>query len=220
MPMPAPIGLLGGTFDPIHVGHLALARCALDQLALGEVRFVPTASPWQKGNVTPAAHRVQMVRIAIGNEPRFSLDTIEVDRGGASYTIDTLRELRARLGPDVPLVLIIGGDQYANLDTWRDWRALTGFAHIAVAHRNGVAPALNPTLRQFDAERRGTRDDVHAAPAGRCVPVEMPAVDASASEIREMLRGGADAGREHRLRQVLPAGVLDYIRAQRLYTPD
>jgi nicotinate-nucleotide adenylyltransferase len=220
-PMPAPIGLLGGTFDPIHVGHLALARCALDQLRLAEVRFIPTASSWQKepAHVTPAAQRAHLVELAIRDEPRFVLDMHEIERGGASYTIDTLRALRTALGAGVPLVLIVGGDQFENLHTWRDWRALIDCAHIAVARRNAAELRLNETLRPFFDRHAAPPAAVHAAPAGACVTIDMPGVDASATEIRALLRQPAGPAQDARLRALLPAAVLDYIRAFGLYPP-
>ena len=102
------IGLLGGSFDPIHVGHLQLARDALAHLPLDEVRFIPAAQPWQKERVTDAAHRAHMVELAIAHEPRCVLDMHEIERGGTTYTIDTLRDLRAGPWPDASLVLVHG----------------------------------------------------------------------------------------------------------------
>ncbi|MGH6609338.1 MAG: nicotinate-nicotinamide nucleotide adenylyltransferase, partial [Burkholderiaceae bacterium] len=101
------VGLLGGSFDPIHNGHLQLARDALKHLPLAEIRFIPAAQPWQKGELTATEHRAMMVQIAIADEPRFVLDMREVARGGPTYTIDTLREIR-RAEPHRPLMLIIG----------------------------------------------------------------------------------------------------------------
>jgi nicotinate-nucleotide adenylyltransferase len=216
--MREPIGLLGGTFDPIHVGHVALGRAALEQLALSEVRFIPTASSWQKDGVTPAAQRAHLVGLAIAGEPRFALDMHEIERGGASYTIDTLRALRNSLGDDVPLVLVIGGDQFENLHTWRDWTALADYAHLAVACRNGAAPRLGPTMQQFFDARRADAGAVRRSAAGAVVTIDMPAIDASATEIRALLQQPGTPAQERRLRSMLPGPVLDYIRAFRLYS--
>jgi len=149
------IGLLGGSFDPIHVGHVQLARDALAHLPLDEVRFIPAAQPWQKERVTDAAHRAHMVELAIAHEPRCVLDMHEIERGGTTYTIDTLRELRAGAWRDASLVLVMGSDQFERFDTWRDWQAVAELAHIAVARRAGVAARLNLVLQAFSKERHG-----------------------------------------------------------------
>ena len=142
----APIGLLGGSFDPIHYGHLQLARDALKHLPLAEVRFLPAAQPWQKSPITAAEHRAQMVQLAIADHPRFTLDMREIERGGVTYTIDTLHALRLAL-PDHPLVLIMGSDQFARFDTWRDWQQIPELARIAVAQRAGAPVQWSASMR-------------------------------------------------------------------------
>jgi nicotinate-nucleotide adenylyltransferase len=211
------IGLLGGSFDPIHAGHLALARAALERLGLAQVRFIPAGHPWQKGEITDAAHRARMVAAAIAGEPRFTLDLSEVERPGPSYTIDTLRALRASLGPDVPLVLVLGADQMERLDTWREWQRLLDFAHIAVARRNDAVLTLSWPLQTFYNEHWARAAQLHDRPAGCIVDLEMAPVDASATEIRALLRAPASPERDARLAQIVPAPVLDYIRAHDLY---
>lgn len=213
-----PIGILGGTFDPIHIGHLQLARDARAQLGLSELRFVPTAAPWQKKVVTLAVHRAQMVELAIAAEPGFVLDMREIERGGASYTVDTLHELRGLLGDAVPLVLILGGDQMQGFDTWHAWRAIMGLAHLAVARRNDAAPVLNDTLQRFYAEHRGNIAELLMQPAGRIVEFAMTPVAASATEIRALLQQPATPARNARLAEWVPAPVLDYIEMHHLYT--
>jgi nicotinate-nucleotide adenylyltransferase len=211
------IGLLGGSFDPIHAGHLALARAALERLGLAQVRFIPAGHPWQKGEITDAAHRARMVAAAIAGEPRFTLDLSEVERPGPSYTIDTLRALRASLGPDVPLVLVLGADQMERLDTWREWQRLLDFAHIAVARRNDAVLTLSWPLQTFYNEHWARAAQLRDRPAGCIVDLEMAPVDASATEIRALLRAPASPERDARLAQIVPAPVLDYIRAHDLY---
>jgi nicotinate-nucleotide adenylyltransferase len=211
------IGLLGGSFDPIHAGHLALARAALERLGLAQVRFIPAGHPWQKGEITDAAHRARMVALAIAGEPRFTLDLSEVERPGPSYTIDTLRALRASLGPDVPLVLVLGADQMERLDTWREWQRLLDFAHIAVARRNDAVLTLSWPLQTFYNEHWARAAQLRDRPAGCIVDLEMAPVDASATEIRALLRAPASPKRDARLAQIVPAPVLDYIRAHDLY---
>lgn len=212
-----PIGLLGGSFDPIHFGHLQLARDARDRLALAEVRLLPAALPWQKGEITDAAHRARMVALAIADDPHLTVDLREIERGGPSYTVDTLRSLRGVLGPAQPLVLIIGADQMARLDTWRDWTALISLAHLAVAHRNAQPPNLNPALQAFWQTHHRPASALATAPAGALVDLPMTPVDASGTEIRALLRQPPSPQRDARLARCVPASVLLYIRRAGLY---
>lgn len=215
--MPAPIGLLGGSFDPIHIGHLQLARDALRQLALAEVRFVPAGQPWQKHVAAGAAHRVRMVELAIRGEAGFALDRHEIERSGPTYTIDTLRALRATLGAEVPLVLIIGGDQMQRLDTWHEWQHLLGYAHLAVARRNDAVLTLSWPLQEYYNSHWARADAVAVRPAGAVVEIDMTPVDASATEIRALLAAPNSPARDARLATIVPAAVLDYIHANSLY---
>ena len=138
------VGLFGGSFDPVHNAHVALARLALEQLQLDEVRWIPVGQPWQKSRqLSDGADREAMVRLAIAGEPRFVVDRIELRRRGVSYTLDTVRELAAA-EPGTEWVLILGQDQYASLHTWRDWREL---------RRHGDAGDRQPARR---ANRRST----------------------------------------------------------------
>ena len=125
------LGILGGTFDPVHAGHLCLARAALDAVPLVRVELMPAGEPWQKSRISPGIHRLNMLRIAVEYEPQCRINTSELCRSGATYTIDTVSRLREEVGPDMPLVLILGSDQWFNLSTWREWQSLTDFVHIA-----------------------------------------------------------------------------------------
>ena len=217
------IGLLGGSFDPIHVGHLQLARDALANLPIAEVHLVPAAQPWQKEALTAAEHRVQMIRLAIDNELPFTrrrmiLDLAEIERGGPTYTVDTLREQRALLGPDVPLVLIMGADQFERFDTWREWEQICELAHVAVARRAAAAKKLRPELQKLrDARYLKYPGDLAESPAGHIVDLAMTPVDASATEVRRLLAQGPTPEGEARLAATVPPPVLDYIRAHHLY---
>lgn len=186
--------LFGGTFDPVHNAHVALARVALDALALDEVRWVPAGQPWQKpGALTPALHREAMVRLAIAGEPRFVLDRIELERQGPSYTVDTVRELQAAR-PGTTCFLLIGGDQLARLHTWRDWPGLLQRVTLAVAERPGA----------FEAPHA----DVERAARSR---VPLPPMDLSSTDIRRRAAAGQD------ISQLVPPEVARYIDLHRLY---
>lgn len=216
------IGLLGGSFDPIHNGHLTLAHAALAGLQLAELRLLPAGQPWQKATPTEAAHRARMVQLALADpcwaDPRLMLDMREIERDGPTYTVDTLRELRAQLGPQIPLVLVLGADQFARLDTWHAWPQIIGLAHLAVARRNGEAPALTPALRALKDEFTVPAATALTRPAGSVIELPMPPVDVSATELRALLAQPApDLATQKRLATALPDPVLDYIRTHHLY---
>jgi nicotinate-nucleotide adenylyltransferase len=212
------IGLLGGSFDPVHAGHLQLARDALRALPLSEVRFLPAAQPWQKPALTDAVHRMRMLQLAIAGEPHFALDVREIGRGGPTYTIDTLRDLRAALDATTSLVWITGSDQFEQLETWRDWEAIPQLTHIALAQRAGRPMRLSTRLATLLAARRQPPEAITKQPAGAIVEFAMTPIDVSATEVRRLLafREAPDpvAGR---LQSALPGPVLDYIRAHHLY---
>jgi nicotinate-nucleotide adenylyltransferase len=208
------IGIVGGTFDPPHVGHLALARSARDAMQLDEVRLMPTGHSWQKSESGASAlQRLDMVRIAlrdVGPEEGLAVDDREVVRGGQTYTVDTLEALRHELGPDVMLVLIVGSDQLRNLATWRHWQRLFDLAHIAATQREMIALADLPPEIEAEVARRG-RDALPDAPAGSIVFFRMPAVAVSATGLRAQLAAG------ERPDALSPPAVLDYIQSHRLY---
>lgn len=216
----APIGLLGGTFDPVHFGHLRLAVEARDALGLGKVCLIPAGNPPHRG--TPrsgAAHRLAMVELAIAGNPDLQVDDGEVRATQKSYTVLTLERLRAKFGPTTPLVLIVGADAFNGLPTWHRWENLFELAHVAVANRPGFAPhercwpgELSPALAAA-CRRRLTRraQDIAEAPAGRIMPFDMTPLAISASLVRDLIRGG------HSPRYLVPDPVLDYIDSHHLY---
>lgn len=169
-PGQARIGLLGGSFDPPHLAHLALARLAVDQLQLDELRWMPAAQPWQKVGRAMSApeHRAAMVRALIEGEPRQSIDERELQRGGVTYTVETLRGCVDEQ-PAARWFLVIGQDQYGRFDTWREWREILGLVTLAVAGREGQAPQPPAVV---------------AAVPHRAVFLNLPRMDVSASEIR------------------------------------
>ncbi len=228
-----PVGLLGGTFDPVHAGHLQLARSAQSALGLAELRFLPAGAPWQKQAPSPAELRLGMLERAVAGVPGWHIDARELRRPGPTFTVETLLELRAELGPARPLVWVLGWDQLRRLDSWHRWRELPGLAHLAVAQRAGHpgpgadaprglaadegagGPDLPPAVAALVAERAGAAADLRA-PAGRVVEFAMPAVDCSATRLRALLAADGPQAQEEVGRYV-PAAVLDYIRDHRLY---
>jgi nicotinate-nucleotide adenylyltransferase len=188
------IGLLGGSFDPVHNAHVALATLALEQLRLQEVRWIPVCKSSQKARkLAPAADREAMVRLAIADEPRFVLDRTELRRGGVSYTLDTVRELAAA-EPGNEWVLILGQDQYAGLHTWRDWRELLARVTLAIANRPDVAVATNPQITEVPHQI-----------------VQLPMMDVSSTEIRRRVAAGES------IANLVPPPVASYIERHRLY---
>ena len=214
--MPPPIGVFGGTFDPIHYGHLRLAEEIADRLGLTEVRIVPARIPPHRANPSvTSAHRLAMTRLACEGNPRFRLDDRECRRDGASYTVDTLTELRAELGNEQPLCLLMGVDAYLALMTWSRWEQLFGLGHIVIAHRPGFGLDSDqlplPLAQEHLARQTRQSSDLRTKPSGHVLALDIPPLDISATAIRAALREGRSA------RYLLPDAVLDYIDRNRLY---
>jgi len=197
------IGVLGGTFDPIHYGHLIIAEVAKARLDLAEIIFVPAGLPWLRTNIqlTAAEHRVQMVRLAIGNKPYFKLSTVEVERAGPSYTVETIAELKGQLGAGDELFFILGWDCLAELPKWREPERLIKLCHLAAVPR---VDHPKPDLKSLEAAIPGL--------AQRVILLDIPLVDISASEIRQRVAQGLSIG------HLVPEPVERYIREQGLYT--
>ncbi len=164
------IGLLGGSFDPVHVAHLALGQAAITALKLDQLVLIPAGHAWQKGgNQADGRHRLAMLRLAIASLPasteasHWKIDEQEVNRNGPSYTIDTLKALREHYGPDDALILVLGSDQFRNLDTWHDWQHLLDYAHLAVTQRERVPLSdLPPEIEKLlMAHGTGSLPDSH-----------------------------------------------------------
>ncbi len=210
------IGVLGGTFDPIHFGHLRMAEELAEALNLDEVCIIPAGQPPHRTVPrTPARHRLEMARLAIADNPRFKLDEREVLQARASYTVDTLSALREELGQQQPIWLFMGSDAFLGLSTWKEWQRLFELAHIAVAHRPGYrleqSDALNDGLRQ-ELERRQVAGSPHT-PAGSILLRPVTQLDITATDIRNRLQEGRS------VRYLLPDSVLDYIQKNLLYLP-
>jgi nicotinate-nucleotide adenylyltransferase len=188
------LGLFGGTFDPPHNAHLALAHAALDAFQLDVLHWIPAGQPWQKARtISAAVHREAMVRAAIDGEPRFVLNRIELDRPGPSFTLDTVRALRLQHA-QAELFLIVGADQYAGLHTWRDWQDLLGLVTLAVANRPGPMPPVNAEVLRTPH---------------RVVP--LPMLDISATDIRARVARGLP------IDALVPPAVARYIQQHSLY---
>ena len=208
--------LYGGTFDPVHAGHLAVAIAARDTLH-ADVAFVPAADPPHRpAPGASAAQRAAMVALAIAGTPGLSLDERELRRDGPSWTVLTLEQARAEAGPSAPLAWLVGADAFRGLPTWHRWETLAGLAHLVVAVRPGHALSPLPDVLAASMAGRWTERpaDLVSAPSGRAFLLDMPPHPASATQLRERLRGRADTG------GWLAPGVARYIREHGLYTGD
>ncbi len=193
------IGLLGGTFDPVHIGHLIGAQAAADQIGLDRVLFVPAANPPHKSTVpiSEAGHRVAMLKLAVADNDRFEIHLDELERGGASYTIDTIRRFRQTLAPQDELFFILGADNLVEFTTWKDWRAICRESRLVSLKRERFNAADYPIpepLQQVEI-----------------LWVDMPLIGISATDIRSRIDAGAS------IRYRVPQAVAEYIETHGLY---
>jgi len=196
------IGVMGGTFDPIHNGHLAVAEEVRSRLDLTVILFVPAGQPWLKMDnpVSPAEDRVHMVRLAIADKAHLKLSTIEIERPGATYTVDTMAELQAQLGAENDLFFILGWGSLAELPQWKESSRLITMCHLAVVPRPGYP---RPDLKALEALIPGLSQ--------RVILLEKPEIDISASEIRDRVARGLS------ITHLVPEPVESYIKQQKLY---
>jgi nicotinate-nucleotide adenylyltransferase len=194
------IGVLGGTFDPIHIGHLVVAEEARIKFELREVLFVPAGQPWLKlgRNITLAVHRVEMVRRAIADNLHFKLCTLEIERPGPSYTVDTLTMLRKQLGSEASLFFILGRDTLAELPLWKEPEKLIQLCRLVVAPRLG-----SKDLKHLETAIPGLLDKV--------IQLDMPVIGISSSRIRQRIAQGLS------IRYLVPPEVEEYIKRKELY---
>jgi len=223
----APIGIFGGTFDPIHFGHLRLAQEAVEQCNLASVRFIPSGTPPHRAApYASAQHRLNMVRLAIQGNEKFVLDEREIFRTDPCYTVDTLTAMRVDIdlnwGSQQPLCLLLGSDAFLLLHTWYEWEKLFSLAHIVVLHRpqnNAVEQDFSTRIAQASSalhrvyqERASTSPVVlSAAPAGAILRVDIPALEISSSTIRARCADNKD------IHYLLPDTVASYIHTHHLY---
>ena len=189
------LGIFGGTFDPVHIGHLLAAEQAREHLRLDKVLFVPAGQPWLKADqpVTEAHHRAKMVELAVEDNPYFEASSMELEREGPTYTVDTLEEIAARLAAEV--YLIVGGDAVSELDRWQSPRRVLQLATVAVVTRPGLDGRLPTSLEAF----------------GHCVAVQCPPIDVSSTDVRSRVGSGRT------VRYMVPDAVEGYIVANGLY---
>jgi nicotinate-nucleotide adenylyltransferase len=207
------VGLLGGTFDPIHFGHLRFAEEMLEALGLADVRLIPAGKPPHRSAPHAAAeHRLAMVKLALAGHPVLRADTREVESPELSYTINTLLSVRGEIG-EQPLCLLMGADAFAGLASWKRWQEFVALCHIVVATRPGHDVSSSPAaLKDFWQDGFGAPARALATrPAGLVVFQEITALDISASRIRALLQEQRSA------RYLLPDEVLRYIERHRLY---
>jgi len=198
------VGVLGGTFDPPHMGHLVLAQEAYQALNLDQVLFVPAGEPWRKAGreLSAREHRLAMIRLAVADNPAFAVSTAEVDRPGPSYTAETLADLRAQLGPGSELFFTMGADSLADFPHWHEPRRILELARLAVAERS---PAGDEGVEE------GIPQELAEALRGSVVWVTMPLIAISASAVRQRVRQGLS------VRYWVPEAVEEYVRRHGLY---
>jgi nicotinate-nucleotide adenylyltransferase len=192
---PVRVGIMGGTFDPVHNGHLVAANEVADRYELDEVVFVPTGQPWQKADteVSPAEDRYLMTVIATASNPRFRVSRVDIDRGGPTYTVDTLRDMRREYGDKAELFFITGADALEKILTWKDAERVFGLAHFVGVTRPGF-----------------TLSDAHL-PRDTVSLVQVPAMAISSTDIRMRVAAGKP------IWYLVPDGVVQYISKRRLY---
>jgi nicotinate-nucleotide adenylyltransferase len=196
------VGVIGGTFDPVHNGHLSIAEEARARLGLAVVVFVPAGHPWFKIDISPVEHRQRMVNLAIAGIPYFQMSAVDVDRPGPSYTVETLADLKSRYGPE--MYFILGRGSLAELPQWREPDRLIKMCHLVAVPRPGYP---SPDLAALEAYIPGISE--------RLVLLDSPEVDISATKIRERVRRGLP------ISPLVPEAVEQYIRQHKLYiTPD
>jgi nicotinate-nucleotide adenylyltransferase len=214
----AAIGLFGGTFDPVHFGHLRLATELAEAFHLEKVIFIPAGLPYHRGRGAHAANeqRLTMVKLATARDARFDVDDRELKRGGNTYTYDTLAEIRKERGPETPLVFLAGTDAFAKIDTWHRWTELFELAHFAVAVRAGdeawfsKGPGTMP--REIWPRITLNPHELESAPAGKVVTFAMTPLSISSTAIR------AAAGEGSSIRYLTPDPVAEFVRSHNLYT--
>jgi nicotinate-nucleotide adenylyltransferase len=209
----APVGILGGTFNPVHYGHLRSALELVERLQLHQLRLMPCAvPPHREAPSCSAAHRAAMVKLAVAGEPRLACDARELQRLGKSYTIDSLQELREELGAGQSLCLVMGCDAVLGITRWHRWQELLDWAHIVVIARPGWSlPGSGVVADWLGSHRLESSQALQQRSAGGIIIEELRPLAISSTEIRGLMQEGQSA------RYLLPEPVLDYIQMHSLY---
>lgn len=203
------IGILGGTFDPVHLGHCHIAKALLEQLPLEEIRFLPCYTPvHREAPMATPEQRLAMLELAIANEEKLVIDLRELHRQGESFMIDTLKSLRAEM-PDAPLALIVGADSFEHIQTWHHWQELIDYAHFIVVDRPESEPVTPTDWAEKVIEEP---ESLPQSPSGLIYFAHLPTSPASASEIRHKIADGED------IKDYLPPAVWGYIQEHGLYS--
>lgn len=206
------VGILGGTFNPIHFGHLRLAQELAEALDFDEVRFIPSANPPHKPMPTVTAqHRAEMVKIAIADNALFTLDTCELERVGASYTINTLISLRNSLGAETSICLIMGSDAFLKLDTWHRWQELLDYSHIVLVQRPNQQQLSQLLQTYLETHYTEHPHELRNKNAGYIHMQAITALDISSTSIRERIKSRLS------VRYLLPDSIIEYTTANQLY---
>lgn len=196
------IGILGGTFDPVHNGHIKVAEAVKAQLDLVKVVFVPAGQPWLKSDnpVSPAKHRVEMVRLAVAGYPGFELSMLEINRPGPSYTVDTIKEFRDKPGTGIELFFILGQDSLSQLPRWKEPNRIIELCYLVAVPRPGCK---RPDLKELGRLIPGL--------SSRLILLDKPEIDVSATQIRRRVAEGLS------ISHLVPAPVAEYIKQKKLY---
>lgn len=206
------IGVMGGSFNPVHFGHLRVARDVKQRLNLDRMLLMPASqSPLKAQHSVPIVHRVAMLDLALKAFPELELDCREIYRAGPSFTVDSLSELRDEVGKEARLYFILGDDCLPTLHLWRQWRDLTTYANIIVTKRPGQFPLPTKEVLQWLTETEIDLDAVEPMTNGGLARIECALVDVSSTEVREALT--IDGG----LKQMIPSAVIEYINDHQLY---
>ena len=211
---PRPLGLLGGAFDPVHIGHLRGAIAVREELQLERVDFIPAAqSPLKGGAALTAEHRLAMLQLAVRDVPGLDVDARELERPGPSYTVDTLKALRAEYGATRPLLWIVGSDILTTFSQWSRWRELLDHAHLVVMARPGASDPEDE-VKKWIASHQMEGNLAVTQPAGGVVLVRQPLLDIASSQIRALIAEGRDT------RFLMPDAVMEYIERHTLFNRD